>query len=174
MIILDYASYRGGLVRDLRTLADVMGKSTSSALDFDDAESATNTLASLAAVPSVTTAAVYTNEGKLLAAYQRDKQSATAPAHPGAEGYKFENAYLTLFRPGFLTLVHPVAREGERIGTIYMQYNLHEMNARLMGYAAIAAFIVVGAASWLCFLIAPTTGHFQTDSLPGADRESRL
>src|SRR5438477_2768978 len=75
MIILDYASYRGGLVRELRTLADVMGKSTSSALDFDDAESATNTLASLAAVPSVTTAALYTNEGKLLAAYQRDKQS---------------------------------------------------------------------------------------------------
>jgi signal transduction histidine kinase/CheY-like chemotaxis protein len=146
MIILDYASYRAGLVRELRTLADVMGKSASSALDFDDAASATNTLASLAAVPSVTTAAVYTEEGKILASYQRDKQSAMPPTHPGLEGYTFKNAYLTLFGPGFLTLVNPVTREGERIGTIYMQYSLHEMNARLMGYAAIAAVIVVGAA----------------------------
>ena len=34
MIVSDYVSFRSGMVRDLRTLADVMGTSGSSALDF--------------------------------------------------------------------------------------------------------------------------------------------
>jgi hypothetical protein len=45
MIVSDYVSFRSGMVRDLRTLADVMGTSGSSALDFDDEEFATKTLA---------------------------------------------------------------------------------------------------------------------------------
>ena len=44
MIVSDYVSFRSGMVRDLRTLADVMGTSGSSALDFDDEEFATKRL----------------------------------------------------------------------------------------------------------------------------------
>ena len=54
MIVSDYVSFRSGMVRDLRTLADVMGTSGSSALDFDDEEFATKTLAGLTATPNIT------------------------------------------------------------------------------------------------------------------------
>lgn len=146
MIVSDYVSIRSGLVRELRTLADVMGTSVSSALDFDDEESATNTLAVLAAAPNITSASVYTKEGKILASYRRDKQSESPPTKPGREGYVFKNAYLTLFYPGYLTLFHPIMRGGERIGVIYLQYSLQEMNARLTRYAGFAGAIVLGAS----------------------------
>ncbi len=146
MIVSDYVSFRSGMVRDLRTLADVMGTSGSSALDFDDEEFATKTLAGLTATPNITTAAIYTKEGKLLASYLRDKQSEPPPDKPGPEGYAFKNAYFTFFHPGYLNLFHPIRRGGERIGSIYLQYSLQEMNVRLTRYAGLAGAIVLGAA----------------------------
>jgi signal transduction histidine kinase/CheY-like chemotaxis protein len=146
MIVSDYVSFRSGMVRDLRTLADVMGTSGSSALDFDDEEFATKTLAGLTATPNITTAAIYTKEGKVLASYLRDKQSEPPPDRPGPDGYAFKNAYFTFFRPGYLNLFHPIRRGGERIGSIYLQYSLQEMNTRLTRYAGLAGAIVLGAA----------------------------
>src|SRR3954464_4287857 len=87
MIASDYLSFRAGMVRDLRTLADVVGTNGSSALDFDDEEFATKTLAALAATPNITTAAIYTRQGKILARYVRDRQSESAPPQPAAEGH---------------------------------------------------------------------------------------
>src|SRR6266566_919880 len=143
MIVSEYVSFRSGLVRDLRTLADVMGTESRSALDFDDAEFAAKALAGLAATPNITTAAIYTKEGKIFASYLRDNQSEPPPTTPSAEGYVFKNAYLTLFRP--------IMRDRERIGIVYLQYSLQEMNARLARYAGIAGAIVLGA-SLIAFL----------------------
>src|SRR4051812_2988621 len=106
MIGSDYVAFRSGMVRDLRTLADVVGTNGSSALDFDDEEFATKTLTALAATPNITTAAIYTRQGKILARYLRDGQSESPPENPAAEGHHFKNGYLTLF--------HPIMREGER------------------------------------------------------------
>ena len=143
MIASDYLSFRSSMVRDLRTLADVVGTNGSSALDFDDEEFATKTLAALAATPNITTASIYTKEGKILASYLRDERSEAPPPNPGAEGY--------VFKDGHLNLVHPIVRGGERIGTIYLQSTLQEMNARLMRYAGIGGAIVLGA-SLIAFL----------------------
>jgi signal transduction histidine kinase/CheY-like chemotaxis protein len=138
MIASDYLSFRSGMVRDLRTLANVVGTNGSSALDFDDEEFATKTLAALAAKPYVTTAAIYTEDGRILARYLRDKESELPPEQPGADGHVFKNGYLKLF--------HPIVRGNERIGSIYLQSTLAEMNARLIRYAGIGGAIVLGAS----------------------------
>src|SRR5436189_4150890 len=143
MIASDYLSFRSRMVRDLRTLAAVVGTNGSSALDFDDEEFATKTLAALAATPNITTAAIYTKDGRVLAKYLRDKQSELPPEQPGAEQYVFKNGYLMLF--------HPILRGEERIGSIYLQSTLHEMNVRLMRYGLIGGAIVLGA-SLIAFL----------------------
>src|SRR5205085_10016611 len=100
MIVSDYVSFRSGMVRDLRTLADVMGTSASSALDFDDEEFATKTLAGLIATPNMTTAPIYTEDGKVLAIYLRDKQSEPPLDKRGPDGYGVNHDYFTFFRPG--------------------------------------------------------------------------
>jgi signal transduction histidine kinase/CheY-like chemotaxis protein len=143
MIASDYVSFRSGMVRDLRTLADVVGTNGSSALDFDDEEFATKTLAALAAKPYITTAAIYTEDGRVLAKYLRDSKSDLPPEQPGAHGHVFKNGYLRLFRP--------IIRGEERIGSIYLQSTLEEMNARLTRYAGIGGTIVLGA-SLIAFL----------------------
>src|SRR5207302_4941036 len=84
------------------------------------------------------TAAIYTKDGRVLARYLRDKQSQLPPPEPGAEKYVFKNGYLMLFRP--------IVRGEERVGSIYLQSTLHEMNARLTRYAGIGGAIVLGAA----------------------------
>src|SRR6266481_3444532 len=173
MIVSDYVSFRSGLVRDLRTLADVMGTSASSALDFDVEESAKETLAGFAAAPNITTACIYTKEGKIFASYLRDKQSESPPTKPGAEGYVFKNAYLTLFHPGYLTLFHPIMRDGERIGTIYLQYSLQEMNARLARYAGIAGAIVLGA-SLIAFLFSSRLQRVISEPILSLARTARI
>jgi signal transduction histidine kinase/DNA-binding response OmpR family regulator len=138
MIASDYVSFRVGMVRDLRTLANVVGTNASSALDFDDEEFATKTLAALAATPNITTASIYTKDGKILASYLRDAQSEGPPQNPRAEGYVFKEGHLSLF--------HPIVEGGERIGTIYLQSTLREMNTRLIRYAGIGGAIVLGAS----------------------------
>ncbi|MGC2714427.1 MAG: histidine kinase dimerization/phospho-acceptor domain-containing protein, partial [Pseudolabrys sp.] len=143
MIASDYLWFRSGMVRDLRTLAAVVGTNGSSALDFDDEEFATKTLAALAATPNITSAAIYTKDGRVLAKYLRDNQSESPPQQPGPEKYVFEKGYLMLFRP--------ILRGEERIGSIYLQSTLHEMNVRLIRYAGIGGAIVVGA-SLIAFL----------------------
>jgi len=143
MIGSDYLTFRSGMVRDLRTLATVVGTNGSSALDFDDEEFAAKTLAALTATPNITTAAIYTKDGRILAKYLRDKQSELPPEQPGAKQYVFKNGYLMLF--------HPILRGEERIGSIYLQSTLHEMNTRLARYAGIGGAIVLGA-SLIAFL----------------------
>lgn len=143
MIGSDYLTFRSGMVRDLRTLAAVVGTNGSSALDFDDEEFAAKTLAALAATPNITTAAIYTKDGRVLAKYLRDKQSELPPEQPGTEKYVFKNGYLMLFRP--------ILRGEEQIGSIYLQSTLHEMNTRLARYAGIGGAIVLGA-SLIAFL----------------------
>ena len=143
MIGSDYLTFRSGMVRDLRTLAAVVGTNGSSALDFDDEEFAAKTLAALAATPNITTAAIYTKDGRVLAKYLRDKQSELPPEQPGPDKYVFKNGYLLLFRP--------ILRGEEQIGTIYLQSTLHEMNRRLARYAGIGGAIVLGA-SLIAFL----------------------
>src|SRR6266550_5835292 len=143
MIGSDYLTFRSGMVRDLRTLAAVVGTNGSSALDFDDEEFAAKTLAALAATPNITTAAIYTKDGRVLAEYLRDNQSESPPPQPGPERYLFKHGYLTLF--------HPILRGEERIGSIYLQSTLHEMNVRLMRYGLIGGAIVLGA-SLIAFL----------------------
>jgi signal transduction histidine kinase/DNA-binding response OmpR family regulator len=173
MIVSDYVSFRSGLVRELRTLADVMGTESRSALDFDDAEFATKALSGLAATPNITTAAIYTKKGDIFASYLRDNQSELPPTTPSAEGYAFKNAYLTLFRPGYLNLFHPITRDRERIGTVYLQYSLQEMNARLARYAGIAGAIVLGA-SLIAFLFSSRLQRVISEPILSLARTARV
>src|SRR5437867_2413748 len=165
MIASDYVSFRSGMVRDLRTLADVVGTNGSSALDFDDEGFASKTLAALAATPNITSAAIYTKEGKLLASYRRDNQFESPPASPDAEGPVFINGHLTLF--------HPSMRCGERIGTIYVQSTLEEMNARLRRYAGIGGAILLGA-SLIAFLFSSRLQRVISDPILSLANTARI
>ncbi len=94
----------------VESLALVLGANTVSAIEFDDRESAFETLSSLANEPSIEFAALYDAEGKLFATYPRDTAhsvpqlaTSSSPEHDPVDGRSME-----VVRPVFPVNVNPL------------------------------------------------------------------
>src|SRR5215831_5391910 len=64
-------TFRKGMVRNLSTLAEIVGNNTSAALDFSDAAAASETLSALKAEPDIIGACLYARKGGIFARYDR-------------------------------------------------------------------------------------------------------
>ncbi len=134
----DVRAFRSTMERDLQSLADVIGASAVSALDFDDEAAATKTLASLEHKPGILAAAIYTKDDKVLASYFRHGQPVASrlPARD-ADGYRYANGQLLVFKP--------IPRGTDRLGTIFFQVDMSELRALIMRYVTVGSGILVGA-----------------------------
>jgi signal transduction histidine kinase/CheY-like chemotaxis protein len=134
----DVRGFRRGLERDLQSLADVIGASAISSLDFDDEVAATKALAPLEHKPSILAAAIYTKDDAVLGKYFRDAISKNqSPPPRGADGFRYENGRLLIFKP--------IERGGSRLGTIFVEADMSELHALIMSYVEIGAAILLGA-----------------------------
>jgi len=136
-------AYREGMVRMLSVRSDIIGANSASALLFNDETAAAETLAALKADPHVVSAGIYTRDNRAFAIYGRsDKTRAVAlrerfADHP--DGHWFESDGLILFRK--------IVFKGETIGTVYIQSDLEEMNARFWQYLAIISVVLLASSS---------------------------
>ncbi len=141
-------AYREGMVRMLSVRANIIGANSASALLFNDEAAAADTLAALNADPHVVSAGIYTRDNQAFATYGRsDKQRAVAlrerfADHP--DGHWFESDGLILFRK--------IVFKGETIGTVYIQCDLEEMNARFWQYLAIIFVVLLASCSVALFI----------------------
>ena len=136
--INDVRGFRRGTERDLQSLADVIGASAISSLDFDDEEAATKALAPLEHKPSILVAAIYTKDDKVLGKYSRDADSKIqSPPPRSADGFRYENGDLLIFKP--------IQRGTSRLGTIFVEADMAELHALVMSYVKIGAAILLGA-----------------------------
>ena len=132
-------TFRRAMVRDLSTLAEVIGNQSTAALTYDDVPAAQEILSALSTKKRIVAAGIYKGNS-LFAQYPAQKSSSElVPSHPGAHGSAFEHDHLVLF--------HPIRLAGEPIGTICLKSDLKEMNERLELYAAmIAVFMLASLA----------------------------
>src|SRR5258708_4319750 len=141
----DWVSFRASLVRTLSTQAQIMGSNSISALVFNDAKSAENSLSALRASPNVLSAGIYSSDGPAFASYWRDRGNQGLNLPPiqitQTEDYWFKNQQIVLVRP--------IVFQGKTTGAVYIRSDLEEINARLKRYVAIAALVLV-----LCMLAA--------------------
>ncbi len=143
--IYDWLTFQQTMMRDLSTLAEVLGANSTAALTFSDPRAAEETLATLRAKPHIVSACLYTTDGQVFALYRRsDQQEKFSPPAPQSEGSQFTNAHLELF--------HPIKLDGEVAGTLYLRSDLQEMNARLKGYAGIITVVIL-LSSFVAFLL---------------------
>src|ERR1051325_1768193 len=70
-ILYDVASFRTQLTARASGIAEVMAYNCAAAVDFNDAKSATETLAALQAQPEIIAACVYDRQGRVFATYSR-------------------------------------------------------------------------------------------------------
>src|SRR5882724_6963069 len=75
-------SFRTTMLRDLGTMGQIIGDNCASAIDFNDAKSAEETLASLKDEPNIAGACVYSKDGKVIAQYKRANDGRTFEPPP--------------------------------------------------------------------------------------------
>ncbi len=159
IVSYDIHSYRLAKAQDVATLAEVIGSNSTGALAFQDANSATDVLAALRSKKQISEACIYDKHGQVFATYLRDKsQGAFSPPSPQENGSRFEAEHLALFRD--IVLV------GQKIGTVYIRYDLSELHERLTRYAAMLGFVAVG-----CLLISFLLASRLQRSISGPIRE---
>jgi len=141
-------AYRGDMIRSLFTQAEIVGTNSASAILFNDEPAAAETLAALKAEPHIVSAGIYTRDNRAFAVYGRsDKQRAVALRErfaDHADGHWFESDSLILFRK--------IVFKGEMIGTVYIQSDLEEMNARLWQYFVIIFVVFLASSSVALFI----------------------
>ena len=143
----DLKSFRSFLSEDLSTQAEVIGYNSAAAMAFKDEAAASVTLSALKAKEDIVAAVLYDPHGKVFAQYVR---AHTAPPElpkevPQINGTNFTGNYLEVSRG--------VSLNGEPLGTLFLQSDMSQVNARAKSYAKFLMLFVVGCGL-LAFLIA--------------------
>ena len=97
----------------LSNVAQMLDAQSRDALSAKNSVLATDLFNTLSRVPSIAAAALYTEDGRVLASYLRNQSEAPTPLSPRADGLQTDTL--------FLTLTAPIGVDGKRIGTLYIR-----------------------------------------------------
>lgn len=137
-------AFRREMVRNLTTLAEILGNNTTAALDFNYEKAAEEKLAALRAEPNIVAACICTKEGRVFASYSRNTAKTVVAPTMLAEGHSFHDDHLLLLKS--------INSKGERIGSVYLKADLHALYDRVYQFALLALVVLAGS-SILAFLL---------------------
>ena len=133
-------SFRSSMTARISSLASILGTNSAGALAFEDEAAAERIVASVEGQPYIVTACLYTQEGRLLAAFRR-ANAAGCPADAEAFAKALDS---------FLVLLHRVKYAGEHVGFVGLVADRKELWAGLRQDALIvfALLVVALGAAW--------------------------
>lgn len=134
----DLRTYHRSIVSDMTTQAALLGRTTVTALAFDDPKAAAENLGVLRFRPAVSAAALYNARGALFATYTRQEEKVAFPKLPEVDGMRIEDRDLVLFKR--------IVNDGEILGTVYLRAD-YELFDRVLDYLGIAAVALLAAMS---------------------------
>lgn len=148
--IFDYISMRRGLSEEVSTISGIIAFNATAAVEFEDADTATETLAALREHKQVVAAAIYDVNEQLFAKYTRKGvDTPQLPARPDKE----------VEEPDFFVQWHDiVGAEGEKLGCVYVRASKDALRKRQGQYLMIAA-AVLAVASLCGFFISAQLGR---------------
>jgi signal transduction histidine kinase len=97
----------------LSNVAQMLDAQSRNALSAKNPVLATVLFNTLSRVPAIAAAALYTEDGRVLASYLRNQNEGPTPLSPGADGLQTDTL--------FLTLTAPIGVDGKRIGSLYIR-----------------------------------------------------
>jgi signal transduction histidine kinase/CheY-like chemotaxis protein len=145
ILIYYFYTLRDSLRRDLGVLAEITGENSTAALSFADAKAAEELLSGLRAKRSIVTAALYSADGRILAAYRRDSAATAPPVFEMNE----ERAW---FENNPLRLSQRILLKRQLIGGIYLESDLDEVYSKLLNFVLIVILTLM-VALLLAFLL---------------------
>ena len=138
---IEEKSLRAAMVRNTSVLAKVISANTEVALSFMQSKSAEKTLTALSAEKHITTAVIYNKSGEVFAQYRRkDVENFSAPVMQKKSAHYFTSTHLELFEEII------ILKNNKKIGTIYIQSDLEEINQLIKEYADITLVILLISA----------------------------
>jgi len=132
----DVLMIRNSKSEQLSALATILGANSTAAIEFNDAKTATELLASLHEQPAVEFACLYDPQGKVFATYPADlPQGLALPKAPS------ENC--TIFtHSGYLDVAQNIGPADEKLGFIYLHARMDELQKQIWGYVWIALAVL--------------------------------
>lgn len=135
MIVYDLRDYRTRLLEDLVGQSNLLGLASASALQFNDPQVASNSLASLKARPQILAAAIYDTKGKLFATYSSVVDATESfPQLAEMEGHRIASNHVTLFKR--------IIDRNEILGTMYLKAT-YPVYQRVWKYTSIVLAVAV-------------------------------
>ena len=156
LIAFDYSASRLRLVREVTTLADVVGSNSTGALAFGDARAAADTLKSLSVDGHVYSARLFTRDGAELAAY--------TPGTKPAQTFTFDAARLRNAEPRAefdgmrMHVLRPVRLGTEIVGAIVVESDTRDIWSRLAAFGLAVAGVMIGTI-WIAFWLSRGTAR---------------
>jgi two-component system cell cycle sensor histidine kinase/response regulator CckA len=138
-VAYELATLRLTMVRSLSIQAQIVGANCASAVEFDDPDSARNTLSALNAAPNIMSVAIFTKSGEPFAAWARQPGGTAEAFRPPGSGA----AETWQFTRNSVALLRQIVFQGRLIGTVYIRSDLNEIYDRLLRYAGIVGLVLV-------------------------------
>ncbi|WP_160164585.1 ATP-binding protein [Pedosphaera parvula] len=145
-VTYELITYKKAMVQNVKTTASILGSQSVIPLSFGagyEKEVEDNTLSALKANPHIVAAGIY-NGKELFARYPKNIARELFPQKPGADGARFEKNHLILFQS--------ISDGSAKIGTVYLESDLQEMQDREVKYAGIILLFML-ASSAVAFLL---------------------
>jgi signal transduction histidine kinase/ActR/RegA family two-component response regulator/HAMP domain-containing protein len=134
-VTYEVVTFRRSMIRDLSSLAELLGNQSTAALTYDDKPAAEEILSGASARRHIVAARLYKGD-KPFAQYPLSfRAGEPLPAHPEPQGFRFESDRLVLF--------YEIKLAGEQIGTLCLASTLDEVHERLTRYAGIIAIFIL-------------------------------
>jgi signal transduction histidine kinase/CheY-like chemotaxis protein len=156
LLMYDYSASRLRLVREVTTLADVIGANSTGALAFGDAKAGEETLRSASVDEHVISARLFTRDGSQLASFKNERRSASTVL--------FDRELLrnptpaARFNGRHLTVLRPVVLGAETVGSISIESDTQDIWSRLAGFGIAVAAVMFGTI-WIAFWLSRATAR---------------
>jgi len=139
-------TFRQTMRNNLATRARILAANSTAALAFANEADAREILAALKYDPHMLSAALYDQDGRVLATYPAAAPAGLIPAAPEPDGYRFEGARLVAFTA--------VAQgENQRLGTLFIASDTKAV-ADALRLSGLIAIVVLGIALLAAYALA--------------------
>ncbi|HHO75187.1 MAG TPA: response regulator [Deltaproteobacteria bacterium] len=177
LITTDLLLYRSSMIKNISTLADIIGTNSTAALIFNDQDAAEEILEALSVEQNIVHATIYTIEGSLFASYHKgnpedkathhesDQDALNMPPASIEEGFYFDKDHFTLYKRIIL--------DKESIGTVHLHSTLNEYYYRMRLYMGIGAVIML-ASILLAFILSSRLQHIISEPILNLARTMNL
>ncbi len=119
------------------TIARITAAQSSAAVDYDNAADCRKNLARLSSEPSVLLAALYDQQGKMLAHYPDSAPIQKYPAKPALRLYRVMDQAVVIFVP--------VRQDNRIVGSLYLKWDLSATYRRIAWAAMVLALLLLGS-----------------------------